>query len=107
MTKRYTRFFAIPVNDDLVIEVEFGFTHGFAVPFVVRLMADLDGRRICISRFDSAHVEQPPHRAVLGLRGGLLSKEFYDGLDYGEAVKYAIEDFRKNGPNYYQDFLHH
>jgi hypothetical protein len=44
---------------------------------------------------------------VLGLRGGLLSKEFYDGLDYGEAVKYAIEDFRKNGPNYYQDFLHH
>jgi hypothetical protein len=40
MAKRFTRFFAVPVNEDLVIEVEFGITKGLPVPFVVRLMAE-------------------------------------------------------------------
>jgi hypothetical protein len=104
---RFTRFFAIPVDDDLVIEVEYGCTKGKAVPFVVRLMTDIDGRKLCISRFDSAHLEDPPHRDILGLRFGLRQKEFYEELDYGDAVKYAIEDFKEYGPDYYQDFLRH
>jgi hypothetical protein len=107
MSKRFTRFFSIPVNEDLVVEVEFGYTEGKAVPFVVRLMAEVDGRSTCVSRFDSAHLDQPPHRDVLGLRGGLLYKEFYDGLDYGDAVKYAIEVFKDYGSEYFQDFLLH
>ena len=107
MAKKFTRFFSIPVDEDLVIEVEFGFTRGLPVPFVVRLIAEVDGRSVCVSRFDSAHLDQPPHRDVLGLRGGLLLKEFYDDLDYGAAVKYARDDFRQHGSDYYQDFLHH
>jgi hypothetical protein len=94
---RFTRFFAIPVDHDLVIEVEYGSTKGRVVPFVVRLMADIDGRKMCISRFDSAHLEAPPHRDVLGLRSGLRRKEFYEELDYGDAVKYATEDFKRYG----------
>lgn len=97
MPARFTRFFAIPVNHDLVIEVEYGSTKGKAVPFVVRLMADIDGRKTCISRFDSAHLEDPPHRDILGLRSGLRHKEFYAGLDYGDAVKYAIDELKQYG----------
>lgn len=41
------------------------------------------------------------------MRSGLRHKEFYAELDYGNAVKYAIEDFKKYGPDYYQDFLRH
>jgi hypothetical protein len=38
MAKRFTRFFSVPVDEDLVIEVEFGLAKGIPVPFVVRLM---------------------------------------------------------------------
>jgi hypothetical protein len=107
MAKRFTRFFAVPVNEDLVIEVEFGLTRGLPVPFVVRLMAEVDGRSVCVSRFDSAHLSDSPHRDVLGLRAGLLCKEFYDELDYGDAVRYAIADFKEYGPEYYDYFLRH
>jgi hypothetical protein len=68
---------------------------------------DIDGRKTCISRFDSAHSEDPPHRDILGLRSGLRHKEFYEGLDYGDAVKYAIDEFKEYGSDYYQDFLRH
>ncbi len=37
MAKRFTRFFSVPVDEDLVTEVEFGITKGLPVPFVVRL----------------------------------------------------------------------
>lgn len=107
MAKSFTRFFSVPVDEDLVIEVEFGLTKGIPVPFVVRLMAEVEGRSVCLSRFDSAHLDQPPHRDVLGLHAGLLCKEFYDDLDYGDAVRYAIDDFKANGSEYYQYFLHH
>jgi len=40
MAKYFTKFFAVPVDEDLVIEVEFGLTKGLPVPFVVRLMAE-------------------------------------------------------------------
>jgi hypothetical protein len=33
MAKRFTRFFSVPVDEDLVIEVEFGLTKGLPVPF--------------------------------------------------------------------------
>jgi hypothetical protein len=40
VAKRFTRFFAVPVDEDLVIEVEFGLTKGLPVSFVVRHMAE-------------------------------------------------------------------
>jgi hypothetical protein len=70
-------------------------------------MAEVDGRSVCVSRFDSAHLSDSPHRDVLGLRAGLLCKEFYDELDYGDAVRYAIADFKEYGPEYYDYFLRH
>ncbi len=50
---------------------------------------------------------KPPHRDVLGLRAGLVCKEFYDELDYIDAVRYAIADFKEHGSEYYDYFSRH
>jgi hypothetical protein len=42
-----------------------------------------------------------------GCGSGLRHKEFYEELDYGKAVKYAVEDFKRYGSDYHQDFLRH
>lgn len=107
MPKRYSNSFSIPVDDDLVIEVEYDMSAGIAMPFVVRLMALVANRKACISRFDSAHPEKTPHRDVLGHRDGLRGKVFYEKLDYRDAVSYAALDFKKNGQAYLQEYLLH
>ena len=89
----------------LAIEVEYAVTSGMPVPFVVRLMTHIAGKKVCISRFDSAHLKDPPHRDILGLSSGLRGKVFYPELDYRHAVQYAIIDFKTHGQNYLQDFL--
>jgi len=48
MAKRFTRFFTVPVDEDLAIEVEFGLTKGLPVPFVVRLMAEPSPREFAV-----------------------------------------------------------
>lgn len=105
MSRRFTQFFVIPLDDDLVIEVEYGFSGGVPVPFVVRLMAEVSGRKVCVSRYDSAHLDQPPHRDVIGLKGGTIRKIFCESMDYRDAVKYAITDFKLHGQDYLQEFL--
>jgi hypothetical protein len=107
MAKRFTQFFVVPLDDDLVIEVEYGFDQGLPMPFVVRLMAELSGRKVCVSRYDSAHLHEPPHRDVLGLNSGNIKKIFYESLDYRDAVKYAIHDYKLHGQDYLKAFLDH
>jgi hypothetical protein len=70
-------------------------------------MTQITGKTHCISRFDSAHLQEPPHRDILGLNSGLRGKVFYPELDYRYAVQYAILDFKAHGQNYLQDFLLH
>jgi hypothetical protein len=48
MAKSFTRFFSVPVDEDLVIEVEFGLTKGLPVPFVVRLMTKTAPRELAV-----------------------------------------------------------
>jgi len=55
--------------------------------------------------YDSAHPQEPPHRDLLGLRKGSLGKLFYETLDYRDAVAYAILGFKKNGNEYYKNFI--
>jgi hypothetical protein len=103
----YSKFFLVPLTDALAIEVEYAITAGIPVPFVVRLMTQIAGKKHCISRFDSAHLQDSPHRDILGLHSGLRGKVFYPELDYRCAVQYAILDFKAHGQNYFQDFLLH
>lgn len=104
-SKSYSNNFAIPIDGDLVIEVEYEMNEGSPMPFVVRLIGKCNGRKTCISRYDSAHPQEPPHRDLLGLRKGSLGKLFYETLDYRDAVAYAILDFKQNGHEYYKNFI--
>jgi hypothetical protein len=105
--KPYSNFFSIALDDTLAIEVEYAITGGVPVPFVVRLMTQITGKTHCISRFDSAHLKESPHRDILGLKSGLRGKVFYPELDYRCSVQYAILDFKTHGQSYLQDFLLH
>jgi hypothetical protein len=107
MPDSYSNSFAVPVDDELAIEIEYDMQDGTPMPFVVRLMAHVEGRKVCVSRFDSAHPEKPPHRDVLGHRDGLRHKVFYETLDYRDAVFYAILDLKKYGHEYFKDYLRH
>jgi hypothetical protein len=77
MPDAFSNSFAIPVDDELAIEIEYDMQSGTPMPFVVRLMAHVEGRKVCVSRFDSAHSEKPPHRDVLGHRDNLLHTKFF------------------------------
>jgi hypothetical protein len=106
-SRLFSNSFAIPIDGNLFIEVEYGMLGGIPMPFVVRLMTRAQGVKMCISRFDSAHLQEPPHRDLLGLRKGNRGKFFYESLDYADVVAYAILDFKKNGHEYYKDFINH
>ena len=99
------RFFVVPVDDRLVIEVEYSMKDGIPLPFVVRLMTEWEEEKICVSRFDSSHREEPPHQDIMGLRQGLLEKVFYPELDYRDTVAYAITEFKSHGQDLLETFL--
>jgi hypothetical protein len=40
-----------------------------------------------------------------GYGEGIVAKIFYENLDYADVVTYAILDFKKNGHDYYKDFI--
>ena len=107
MPDYFLNSFSIPVDDDLAIEVEYDMKDGKPMPFVVRLMAQVAGRKICISRFDSAHPDKPPHRDILGHHDGLRGKVFYEQLDYNDAIRYAVLDLKHYGQDYLKDYLQH
>jgi hypothetical protein len=52
-------------------------------------------------------VRDVPHRDVLGLNSGNIKKIFYESLDYRDAVKYAIHDYKLHGQDYLKAFLDH
>jgi hypothetical protein len=54
MAKSLTSFFSVPVDEDLVIEVEFGLTKGLPVPFVMRLMAKPSPREFAVFSLQSS-----------------------------------------------------
>ena len=104
-SRLFSNSFAIPIDGSLVIEVEYDMREGLPTPFVARLIGKVNGAKACISRYDSAHLQEPPHRDLLGLQQGNRGKFFYETLDYADVIAYAILDFKKNGHEYYKDFI--
>jgi len=66
-SRSFSNSFAIPIDGSLVIEVEYDMREGLPTPFVVRLIGKVNGAKACISRYDSAHLQEPPHRDLIGL----------------------------------------
>jgi hypothetical protein len=48
----------------------------------------------CICRYDTAHGKS--HKDILGKKGGLISKEWYETIPKNEVFKHAIQDFKTN-----------
>jgi hypothetical protein len=78
---------------------------GEVVEFVVVLVYLIDNNWHCVTRYDTAH--QIPHRDILGLRKGLIEKEWLFRIPLDQAFTYAIEDMEKNYENYIHYFQNH
>ena len=75
---------------------------GRIVSFVVLFIAEIAGREHCVARYDTAH--GTPHRDILGLKKGLLEKEWFFGLSNEEVFYNAIRDFQENGQEHIRFF---
>ena len=73
------------------------------IGFAVVLVAAIDGKQVCITRYDTAHGQA--HRDVLGRKSGLMVKEWLLDLTFNDAFDYAIQKIKENYENYIQDFL--
>jgi len=78
---------------------------GRIVSFVVLLIAEIAGREHCVARYDTAHVT--PHRDILGIKKGLLEKEWFFESSSEEVFDYAIRDFQANAQEHIRFFLAH
>jgi hypothetical protein len=78
---------------------------GQLVTFAVVLVAEIKGIPVCVSRYDTAHGQA--HQDILGLKEGLIRKDWLMDLTNKEALDYAIEDFRSHYEKYIQVFLAH
>lgn len=90
-------------NSRLLIRLET--FHGEVIDFAVILVYIVDNQWHCITRYDTAH--QMPHRDVLGLKKGLIEKEWLFHIPFAQAFTYAIEDLEKNHENYLGYFQNH
>jgi hypothetical protein len=75
---------------------------GVTVSFRVVLLAEINGERQCVARYDCAHGS--PHQDILGLRGGMLAKHWFFESSSEEVFQYAIRDFKANAEEYIRFF---
>ena len=75
------------------------------ISFAVVLVSVLDGKESCITRYDTAHGQA--HRDVLGMKGGLLEKQWLLDLTSNEAFDYALSDIKENYDNYITAYKKH
>lgn len=59
----------------------------------------------CITRYDTAH--EAPHRDVLGIKNGLIKKDWCANMSYKEAFEHAINDLSEHYRRYYAYFISH
>ena len=63
----------------------------------------LEGRRVPVTRYDSAHGR--PHQDVLDRQGFLIQKRWLDGHTLDEALTEGVRDLRANWRRYRTRFL--
>ncbi len=73
--------------------------------FAVVLVVLLEGKWVAVGRFDTAH--GIPHRDVLGQKGGLLEKVWYDDLPPKDVFGLAIETFQNDHERIKNDYFSH
>lgn len=73
--------------------------------FASVLVIEKGGMKLCITRYDTAH--GIAHRDIMGLKSGLLRKDWLFHLTKEEAFSYSIEDLQHNYETYIKFFLAH
>jgi hypothetical protein len=92
-----------PLNQRARMLVAFRARSGRVFSFSVVLVVEMEGKEVCITRYDTAH--GVPHRDVLGQQAGLIEKEWLFHLTMNEALNYAICDIRDNHEAYTHHFI--
>ena len=75
---------------------------GHIISFAVVLVGPTSAGERDIARYDTAH--GTPHRDLLGLRKGLLRKDWFPTVPASEVFSTAIADFKANHENYLRIF---
>jgi SH3-like domain-containing protein len=69
------------------------------VSFVIRLeKIQKDGKWRLVARYDTCHGW--PHLDVVNGKGELVLKRWMEGMDTGEAFRWAVLDFEENHEKY-------
>lgn len=77
---------------------------GKVVHFTVQYETIVEGKRLVVIRYDSAHGF--PHVDVLNLRGDVISKKpMADGLPQDMAVSIGVKDIRENWTTFRKRFF--
>ncbi len=78
---------------------------GETTAFRVVFLAEIEGTRYCVTRYDTAHGYA--HRDIMGRIEGLRGKLPCPTVSYSQAFHYAIRDIEQNAEIYLADFLAH
>jgi hypothetical protein len=95
--------FEIWIDSSTAIRVYRNTISGRLVSFAVVLLNLHNGEWVDIQRFDTAH--GCPHRDILGKKGGLLQKIWYDDLSSKEVFALAISIFESNYEQIKRDYF--
>ena len=96
---------SLPLADSAWILVYLQTQNGRVTSFAVVLVAEIEGKHICVTRYDTAHGFA--HRDVLGLQSGLIEKEWLFHLTTDQAFNYAYHDIRNHYETYIEYFHAH
>jgi len=97
--------FEILINAETVIRVYRNTESGRLISFAIVLLIYHGDDWIDIQRFDTAH--GCPHLDILGKKGGLLQKIWYDDLSSKQVFALAISTFKLNYEKIKAQFLAH
>ncbi len=85
------------------LRVRFETSIGHVSAFAVQYETTIGGRRIPVTRYDSAHGR--PHRDILDRRETVVEKRWLDGRTFGEPLIEGTSDLRANWPHYRAKFF--
>lgn len=99
------REFAYELDDEgrEWVRVRFSTEAGQVVTFTVQYESTIDGRRLPVVRYDTAHGR--PHRDLLDRHGNVLEKQWLDGLPAGEVLTAGKVDIETNWRGYRSRFV--
>ncbi len=90
-----------PLDDRLRVRI--ATERGRVVLFSVQYEAAIESRLIAVARYDSSH--SVAHRDLLDRDGRNVDKRWFPGVPLGQALDFAISDFKTNWRRYRQDFM--